>query len=244
MVTKLPSSGAMPEGQEAGCDTSGLILVHRIFRWLYSELPQLIREVKPADTGRAAIVGRYANLDFFALHMHHETEDLALWDRLASRDPGCALHVEQMRAEHAEVASHLARIEPQLPPWVASADTERGETLARDIDALRDTLTAHLGHEESAIMPVAGAVLSQQEWDWMEQHTRAELSAHRKELGRDIMALQAGLLIASVPPDERQEWMRANIPMPIRVLYQLLLKRQYDRAMRDLYPDRPVPAMV
>lgn len=78
----------------------------------------------------------------------------------------------------------------------------------------------------------------------MEEHTRSELAAHRKELGKDIMALQAGLLIASVPEDEREEWMRANIPVPLRVLYQLLLKRQYDRAMRDLYPDRPVPAMV
>lgn len=78
----------------------------------------------------------------------------------------------------------------------------------------------------------------------MEEHTRATLAKKRRELGSDIMALQAGLLIASVPEDERQEWMRANIPAPIRVLYALLLKRQYDRAMRDLYPDRPVPSMV
>ncbi|WP_461472569.1 hemerythrin domain-containing protein [Microbacterium sp. HJ5] len=244
MVIKLPSSGAMPEGQEAGCDTSGLILVHRIFRWLYRELPMLIREVSPGDTKRSAIVGRYAHLDFFALHMHHETEDTALWDRLTTRDPGCAWHVDQMKAQHAEVARQLAVIEPQLPGWVATADPARGDALARDIETLRDTLSAHLGHEEDAIMPVAGAVLSQQEWDWMEEHTRATLSAHRKELGKDIMALQAGLLIASVPEDERQEWMRANIPAPIRVLYALLLKRRYDKAMRDLYPDRPVPAMV
>ena len=93
MVTKLPSSGEMPAGQEPGCDTSGLVLVHRIFRWLYRELPLLIREVEPGDTARAAIVGRYAHLDFFALHMHHETEDTALWDKLSTRDPGCALHV-------------------------------------------------------------------------------------------------------------------------------------------------------
>lgn len=244
MVTKLPSSGAMPAGQEPGCDTSGLILVHRIFRWLYRELPQLIREVEPGDTARAAVVGRYAHLDFFALHMHHETEDVALWDKLTSRDPGCALHVDQMRAQHAEVAAHLARIEPQLPPWVASADPGLGEAFARDIDTLRDTLVKHLSQEEYEIMPVASAVLSQQEWDWMEEHTRATLAKKRRELGSDIMALQAGLLIASVPEDERQEWMRANIPAPIRVLYALLLKRQYDRAMRDLYPDRPVPSMV
>lgn len=244
MVTKLPSSGEMPPGQEAGCDTSGLILVHRIFRWLYRELPLLIREVEPGDTARAAIVGRYAHLDFFALHMHHETEDAALWDRLTTREPGCAMHVEQMRAQHADVAAQLALIEPQLAPWVASADPVRGEAFARDIETLRDTLTAHLGREEDTIMPVAGAVMSQQEWDWMEEHTRATLAKHRKELGNDILALQAGLLIASVPEAERQEWMRENIPAPIRVLYALIMKRQYDRAMRELYPDRPVPAMV
>lgn len=244
MVTKLPSSGAMPAGQEAGCDTSGLILVHRIFRWLYRELPLLIRDVKPGDTERAAIVGRYAHLDFFALHMHHETEDMALWDRLTARDPGCALHVDQMRAQHAEVAALLARIEPQLDPWVASADPERGEAFARDIETLRDTLYKHLGHEEELIMPVAGAVMSQQEWDWMEEHTRENLASHRKELGKDIMSLQVGLLIASVPESEREGWMRKNIPAPIRLLYLLLMKRQYDRAMRELYPDRPVPAMV
>ena len=37
---------------------------------------------------------------------------------------------------------------------------------------------------------------------------------------------------------------RANVPAPVRVLYLLLLKRRYDAAMRELYPDRPVPAMV
>jgi hemerythrin-like domain-containing protein len=244
MAAKLPSSGALPEGQHAGCDTSGLILVHRILRWLYRELPLLIREVDAGDVERAAIVGRYAHLDFYALHMHHETEDIALWDRLTSRDPGCALHVDQMRAQHAEVAAHLARIEPQLAPWVATADPGLRDAFAGDIETLRDTLGAHLQQEEDDIMPVAGAVMSQQEWDWMEKHTRETLAAHRKELGKDIMALQVGLLIASVPEDERDEWMRENIPVPIRLLYLLLMKRKYDQAMRELYPDRPVPEMV
>ncbi|WP_109210721.1 MULTISPECIES: hemerythrin domain-containing protein [Microbacterium] len=243
MATRLPSSGALPEGQHAGCDTSGLILVHRIFRWLYRELPLLIRDVRPGDLERAAIVGRYAHLDFYALHMHHETEDAALWDRLTARDPACTLHVDQMRAQHAEVAAQLGIIEPQLDPWVATADPMLGDGFAADIETLRDTLRAHLHQEEEDIMPVAGAVLSQQEWDWMEEHTRATLASQRKELGKDILSLQLGLLIASVPEAERDEWMHRNIPAPIRLLYLLLMKRQYDRAMRELYPDRPVPAM-
>ena len=244
MASRLPSTGAMPAGQQPGCDTSGMILVHRIFRWLYRELPDLIREVGPGDTERAAVVGRYANLEFFALHMHHETEDLALWDRLVSRDPRCALHVDQMRAQHAEVATQLARIEPQVAPWVATADPRLRDALASDIGVLRDTLLAHLGQEEDDILPVAGAVLSQQEWDWMEEHTRATLMAHRKELGANVLSLQLGFLISSVPESEREAWIRANVPVPIRLLYLLLMKRRYERAMQELYPDRPVPAMV
>ncbi|MFD4959543.1 hemerythrin domain-containing protein [Microbacterium sp. NPDC058389] len=243
MAEKLPSSGALPEGRAPGCDTSGLILVHRIFRWLYRELPQLIREVEPGDSTRAALVGDYAKLDFFALHLHHETEDTILFDRLAARDPGCVAHVDRLRAQHKDVAARLEHIEPQLAPWVSTADPALRDAFAGDIEALRDTLFAHLGQEEDDILPVAGAVLTQKEWDELETHTRAVLMAHRKELPGDVMSLQLGLLLASVPEAERDEWYRANVPAPIRLIYLLLMKRRYDRAMHELYPDRPVPAM-
>lgn len=244
MAAKLPSTGRRPDAEPPGCDTSGLILVHRIFRWLYRELPMLVREVKAGDVERAAIVGEYARLDFFALHMHHETEDMILWDRLTERDPACALHVQRMRDEHASVAAQLARIEPQLAPWAQTADPARGDAFAADIETLRDALVVHLGAEEDTIMPVAGAVMTQAEWDEMENHTRATLLARRREFSRDVMSLQLGLLLASVPEDEREQWFRENVPAPIRVLYLLLMKRRYDQAMRELYPDRPVPAMA
>lgn len=244
MAAKLPSSGSLPDGQVPGCDASGLILVHRIFRWLYRELPILIREVEAGDLDRAAVIEVYAKLYFYALHLHHETEDMLLWDRLTARDPGCAAHVDQMRTQHAEVASHLARIEPQLAPWVATADAGLRDAFAGDVEVLRDMLFAHLGQEEDDIIPVAEAVLSQQEWDQLEEHTRATLTAHRREFPRDVLSLQLGLLLASVPEAERDEWYRTNVPAPVRLLYLLLMKRRYDRAMQELYPDRPVPAMV
>ncbi|GAB3602545.1 hemerythrin domain-containing protein [Microbacterium aureliae] len=244
MAVKLPSSGGRPAPDASGCDTSGLILVHRIFRWLYRELPLLVRAVGPGDTARAAIVGDYAHLDFFALHLHHETEDTVLWDRLEQRDPACSIHVGLMRTQHAEVARMLSDIEPQLQPWATTADPALGDRFATDIEHLRDVLLVHLGREEEDIMPVAGAVLSQAEWDELEAHTRATLMARRKEFSRDIMSLQLGLLLASIPETDRDAWFRANVPVPIRVLYLLLMKRRYDRAMLELYPDGAVPAMV
>ena len=129
-----------------------MIRVHRIFRWQNRKLPEPVREVEPGDTERSAIVGRYAHLDFFALRMHHETEDMVLWDRLVARGPACALHVGQMRAQHAEVAVRLSGIEPRLGHWVATADPLLRDAFPADIESLRDLLSAHLGQEEDDIL--------------------------------------------------------------------------------------------
>ncbi|MFD4420119.1 hemerythrin domain-containing protein [Agromyces sp. NPDC058484] len=242
MVTKLPSSsGPKPSGQQPGCDTSDLIQVHRIFRWLYNELPGLIRGVDDGDVDRASVVGDYAHMDFFGLHLHHEGEDLVLWDRLTERSPGCAAHVDQMKAQHAQVAAQLADVEPLLEQWRTHADAPTRDRLAAGVEHLRDTLFGHLAPEEEHIMPVAGSVLTQSEWDEMGEHARTGLQKSRKELPRDVMALQLGLMLETVPADERPEWMKANLPAPVRLLYSLLLKRRYENAMSELYEGRPVP---
>lgn len=242
MVTKLPSSSEpRPDGQPLGCDTADLIQVHRIFRWLYRELPGLVRGVRDGDVERASVVAEYASMDFFALHLHHETEDLVLWDRLVQRSPGCAPHVEQMKAQHAQVAAQLAEVEPFVEPWRTTGDAVTRDRLATGVERLRDTLIGHLGREEEDIVPVAGSVLTQAEWDEMGEHARAGIQAAKKDLPRDMMAIQFGLMVATVPEEERPAWMKENLPAPVRLLYALLLKRRYDRAMDELYAGGPVP---
>lgn len=244
MVTKLPSSSEpRPVGEPVGCDTSDLIQVHRIFRWLYGELPGLIRGVDDGDVGRAAVVADYASMDFFALHLHHESEDLVLWDRLVERSPGCAPHVEQMRMQHAQVAAELRAVEPLVAPWRAAADAATRDRLAEGVERVRDTLFRHLRPEEDDIVPVAATTLTQSEWDELGEHARAGIQESRKELPRDVMALQLGLMLATVPAAERPAWAKANLPVPVRLLYSLLLKRRYERAMDELYEGRPVPAI-
>lgn len=242
MVTKLPSSSEpRPVGEPIGCDTSDLIQVHRIFRWLYGELPGHIRGVHEGDLARAAVVADYASMDFFALHLHHESEDLVLWDRLVERSPGCAPHVELMKAQHAEVASQLREVEPLVAPWRAQADSATRDRLAEGVERVRDTLFRHLRPEEDDIVPVAASTLTQSEWDELGEHARAGIQESRTELPRDVMALQLGLMLATVPAAERPAWAKANLPAPVRLLYSLLLKRRYERAMDELYEGRPVP---
>ncbi|MFE6255593.1 hemerythrin domain-containing protein [Agromyces sp. NPDC057865] len=242
MVTKLPSSSEdRPAGEPLGCDTSDLIQVHRIFRWLYRELPGLVRAVPDGDVARADVVADYASMDFYALHLHHETEDVVLWDRLVERSPGCAPHVELMRMQHAQVAAELHDVEPLVEPWRTSADAATRDRLAAGVERVRDTLIGHLGHEEADIVPVAGSVLTQAEWDEMGEHARKGIQEARKELPRDVMAIQFGLMLATIPEAERPAWMKENLPAPVRLLYTLLLKRRYERAMGELYEGRPVP---
>ncbi|MEI5582970.1 MULTISPECIES: hemerythrin domain-containing protein [unclassified Agromyces] len=227
-----------------GCDTADLFRVHRIMRWLYRELPVLIREVAPGDADRVRIVADYAVMDLWALELHHSTEDAVLWDRIAARAPACALHVDRMRAQHAEVAAQIAAIEPLIPPWRSSADATGRDELATRVEHLRDTLFAHLGEEETDVVPVAAEVLTQSEWNELEQHAMHRLREDRGRLPRDIMALQAGLMLATVPEDDREAFFRENFPLPARALYLVLLRRRYEHAMAELYPDRPVPAMA
>ena len=245
MVTKLPStSGPLPDGESPGCDTADIYQIHRIFRWMYGELPSLIRGVPDGDIDRAAIVADFTAAGFIGLHMHHETEDLVLWDRMVDRAPGCVAHVDQMRAQHAEIAAQLAVVEPLLASWRATAQPDLRDHLAEQVERLRDTLGAHLGQEEADAIPVAGEVLTQAEWDEMGEHARHGLQERKAELPKDFMAVQFGFMLASVPSDERDAWFKANVPAPIRLLYALILKRKYERSMKELYPDRPVPSMV
>lgn len=242
MVTKLPSSSEpRPEAEPLGCDTSELIQVHRIFRWLYGELPGLIRGVADSDVARATVVADYASMDFFALHIHHESEDLVLWDRLVERSPGCAPHVAQMKAQHAEVAALLREVEPLVAPWRRRADAATRDRLADGVERLRDTLFRHLRPEEDDILPVAATTLTQSEWDELGEHARTSLQESRKELPRDVMALQLGLMLATIPEAERPAWAKEHLPAPVRLLYSLLLKRKYERAMSELYQGEPVP---
>jgi hemerythrin-like domain-containing protein len=242
VVTKLPSSSEpRPDGQPLGCDTSDLIQVHRIFRWLYRELPGLVRGVPDGDRDRASIVADYASMDFFALHLHHQTEDVVLWDLLVERSPGCSPHVAVMRAQHAQVAAELREVEPLVEPWRTTADPASRERLAAGVERVRDTLIGHLGREEADIVPVAGSVLTQSEWDEMGEHARAGIQQAKKELPRDMMAIQFGLMLATIPEAERPAWMKENLPAPVRLLYTLLLKRRYERSMDELYDGHPVP---
>ena len=240
MVRRLKSTGLekRPRGaDERGCETEDLVIVHRTFRWMFRELPLLVAAVPDGDAERTKVVADHVSFVSSRLHGHHEAEDLVLWDRITDRAPACALHVDDMRRQHAEVAGLLGDLDPLVPAWRERADAATRDRIVAASEAVRDTLERHLGEEEAEIVPVAAVVLTQREWDGMGEHVQ-------KELTLASFPVTLGLHLASVSERERTEWIDENLPAPFRLAWRLLWRRRYEAAMDRLYAGAPVPPIA
>ena len=219
MVTQLPSTG------KPGCDTSDMNIIHGMFRSILNEAPKLVRSVAQSDTEHAAAVAGHLSDLISGLHNHHHGEDLLLWDELAARAPACAAHVDQMRAQHAAVSDDLDALEALIPAWRETADVADREAVAAAVETVRSALFAHLGQEEEQILPIASGVFSQPEWDKLGEHGRASVP-------RDRQLIQLGYILNSMSPEDARAWAKANLPVPIRLLYRLVGRRQFEAEQR------------
>ncbi|WP_353828326.1 hemerythrin domain-containing protein [Agromyces sp. SYSU T0242] len=230
MAERLPStSDELPEGETVGCDTSDILIVHRIFRWGFREMPKLVRTAPPGDRARAGVVADSVDLVALALHLHHEAEDELLFGKVEARRPACEATVELMREQHRRVAELLGRVESASPRWRDQPDAETAEALAIALDDVGALLGVHLRDEEDDIIPVAAEELSQREWSALGEHGQ-------ERIPKDGLPVQLGLMLDAVPEDERSEWFRAHMPAPVRLLWAIMLKRRYTAWHRELFP--------
>ena len=223
--------GAQPI-DERTCDTSGMLVIHEVLRRRFAALPGLVRSVRAGDRGRAATVGAHVEEFAALLHEHHATEDARLWGTLESRAPACALHVGRMRSQHRQVADLLVRVRSLVPAWELDGDPALRDALAAALDEVDTALGAHLGDEERSILPVAGATMSQQEWDAF-----GELG--RKAVPKARLLVQLGYVLDTIEPSGRAAWMRANLPGPVRALYRAAGHRQFAADYRHVFGADP-----
>ena len=211
-----------------GCDTSDMLHIHALFRRAFTDLPGLVRGVDDGDRERMRHVAGHTREVAAALHHHHDGEDLLLWDTLEQRAPACALHVGLMRSQHATTAAQLERLEAVLPSWEAAAEAVARDHVADQLDEIRDTLLAHLGQEETQILPTAASVMSQREWNMLHEHGMASIP-------KDKLLLQLGWILEIIPADERPAWLRSNLPAPARVLWKVVGRRQFAAHRAKVY---------
>lgn len=229
-----PLGGAADSpGIARGCDTGDMLVIHGMFRRLFTDLPGLVAGVLPGDSVRSAVVGAHVREVAAGLHNHHQGEDLLLWEQLEARAPACALHIGQMRAQHHAVALELGELENAVELWQTTNTVDDAETVIEILTTIKSLLFAHLGQEEEQILPAAATALSQQEWDRLGAHGRSAIP-------RDRLMVQLGFILEGFAPDERQSWLRANVPSPVRLFYRLIGRRQYEKNYRLVYGATPV----
>jgi hemerythrin-like domain-containing protein len=212
--------------QPLGCQTDDMKMIHKVFRREFRLAGPMVRNVAGGDTAQAARVTTYLTEIVTALHHHHGNEDELLWDTLVDRAPACALHVGQMKAQHAEVSLLLDQVEEIAPTWTPGADTETRDRLAAVLDEVSAKLDVHLGQEEDEILPVAATSFTQAEWDTLREAGMAGVP-------KDRLLVQLGYILEDATPEERTK-MLANVPPPARLLYKLIGRRQFEKEIRTL----------
>lgn len=215
-----------------GCDTSEMLTIHRLMRRLFADAPGLVLGVADGNRPRASVIADHVEEIAAGLHLHHHTEDLLLWDVLEQRAPACALHIGKMRAQHAVVSRLLAELTERLPRWRETAGSSERDVVAAILEDVSDALEAHLGQEERDILPVAGESMSQAEWDQLGKHGMSQIP-------KDRMLIQLGMMLQSMPAEERAGWLRAHVPPMGRLLYTLLGRRQFESHYRTVYGAAP-----
>ena len=203
-----------------GVDTHEMVLIHRVIRREFGQLPRLFRSAAN-DRARSKVIGAHTRemLDF--LHTHHTGEDELLFPLLRKRTTLEPDLMDRMDAQHAQVDDTVTAVNAELPVWTATADAATGEKMAARIEATMPTLIDHLAEEEQKLLPVVSVTLTQSEWDALGKHGMSAIP-----LTRRLVIL--GHITEEADDAERQRFMQV-IPAPARLAYKLIGHRQFTR---------------
>ena len=210
-------------------DAFEMAMVHRAFRNELRDAPGLIRGVAVGDTARSAAVG--AHLDFIVagLHHHHLAEDELLWPKLRARVPAQSAVVARMESAHQSIADATTRMQAMLPSWVRAPEASATERLAVAVEELSSRTGEHLTDEESAVVPLISAHVTEREWREITARGAAFMSRRNVEL-----ALVLGGMVLDGSPDEERRRFLAGVPLPQRLLVRLLADRTYAKYRSEL----------
>jgi hemerythrin-like domain-containing protein len=205
-----------------------MLMIHGLMRVVFRDAEKLVRAADAGDPERAKILGEHVMEIADGLHRHHTGEDELLWDQLSAKSPGCAIHVGLMKRQHAEMGEALYRTEKAAIAWEEEPTEAHRDAVAASLEHINTLLREHLGDEERLILPTAGQVMSQREWNRLGEHGRAAIPKNR-------MFIQLGFILDSMPPDAAKQFLAEALPAPARVLYSLIGRRQYLAHRRRVY---------
>ena len=220
-----------PSAAQKLCDTSDMVIVHRMFRRESALLPQLVAAVAGGDLAHARAVAGHAREVFDMLHHHHVGEDELLWPRLSERAP---LHAElaRMDSQHQGLAVLLEQGAAAFTAWQHAPTAPSSTALTELLQQLSGELNEHFDEEESAVLPIVERVITAAEYQELGQRGLVSIPLARR-------LIMLGYLLEDTTPQERTV-LFAAIPRPVRLAYRLIGVHQHrhetTRLRRPLQP--------
>ncbi|MFF8863321.1 hemerythrin domain-containing protein [Streptomyces sp. NPDC015139] len=194
-------------------DTDEMIVVHRLFMQEYRAAVPLVREVRPGDRTRSAVVADHLDALDAMLTEHHLAEDELVWPRLAADPAVEPALTARMEEQHERIADALGRLRSALPRWRASADPALRDTVADACAALLPALEAHLGDEEEHILPLVPERFTAAEWAVLSERGRAVVPKAQRLYMLGALGEAAG--------DDRRDEFLGRLPGPVRLIYRI-----------------------
>ncbi len=162
----LPGQVAAPDGP---VDMKMMYVMHHAFRRDLNKFASAVAATPAEDVATwQALHARWV-IFFEVLHNHHSGEDAGVWPFLLERaDEAERATLEAMEEEHSHIdpllescANGFARLAG--PRGGFDADDVRHALKVR-VEATRDALARHLGHEESEAIVILQKYMTEEQW--------------------------------------------------------------------------------
>lgn len=215
-------------------DTTDMVLVHRAFRREFGLAPWLIRSVRADDTARVEQVAKHITEFADALLHHHSGEDDLVWPKLLQRAQPDTDLVIRMQSQHEAVAGLLAQVQNLLCTWRTTGNPATGQMLAERSEQLSAVLDEHLAEEEKRVLPLVEEHLSVAEWAQVGERGLADTPKNR-------LLFFLGAALEEATPAEQADFL-PHVPLPGRIAYRLIGRRQYRRHVAVMRAGLPVGA--
>ena len=201
------------------CDTSDMVIVHRMFRRECALLPQLVAAVAVGDLARAHTVAGHAREVLDMLHHHHLGEDELLWPRLSARTRFHTDLLARMDSQHQGLAVLLEHAATALAEWQDAPTAHTSTPLTALLEQLSTGLNEHFDEEEAEILPIVERVITAVEYQEVGQRGIVAIPLTRR-------LIMLGYFLEDATPEEQTNFLAA-VPAPARLAYRLIGGRQH-----------------
>ena len=215
---RLPGQAAAHDGP---VDMTMMYLMHHAFRRDLEAFAKVVPRTPVEERATWLALAQRWELFSTALHHHHAGEDTWIWPFLMERaDDSERATLQAMEDEHAELDPLLEASAAGFARLREHADADARAALAVRIAAARESLGRHLRHEETDAIAVVQRVMTQADWEAVDEHLKESVSL--------------GLLAKAVPwvmhrvPGEVQQQVLAHSGRAHRLLW-LLTRRRFER---------------